>query len=89
MMPGDVLCFDAMTVHGSKGNLRMDTRRRAWAFRFVGDDHKFVDQPGREWGWPVTDLWAQGLKQGDELTSHPDHQIVWRRDEGGLGKQKL
>ncbi|KAI8999568.1 hypothetical protein DFJ74DRAFT_477082 [Hyaloraphidium curvatum] len=81
MEPGDMIVFNAMTVHGSKGNLRMGTRRRAWAFRFVGDDHAFLDQPGREWGWPVVDLWSQGLTNGDKLVGHPDHPVVWKRPE--------
>jgi ectoine hydroxylase-related dioxygenase (phytanoyl-CoA dioxygenase family) len=50
MEPGDVLVFDAMTVHGSAGNLR-DARRRGWAFRFVGEKHAFARAvPGKEWG---------------------------------------
>jgi ectoine hydroxylase-related dioxygenase (phytanoyl-CoA dioxygenase family) len=86
MQPGDVLVFNAMTVHGSQGNLRMNTRRRAWAFRFVGDEHEFVDQPGREWGWPVVDLWSEGMKDGDKVAGHRDHEVVWKR---GAQKGKL
>ncbi|KAI8999710.1 short chain dehydrogenase [Hyaloraphidium curvatum] len=83
MEPGDVIVFNAMTVHGSKGNLRSDTRRRAWAFRFVGEDHGFCDQPGRQWGWPVTDMWKEGYKAGSKIVGHRDHPVVYEEKEGG------
>ena len=44
--PGDAVLFDFRTVHGARGN-HSATRRRALSLRFVGDDARYVDRPGR------------------------------------------
>ena len=46
MAPGDAVAFNYMTLHGARGN---DTtmRRRAFSLRFVGDDARYVERPGR------------------------------------------
>lgn len=44
--PGDAVLFDFRTVHGARGNTST-TRRRALSLRFVGDDARFVERPGR------------------------------------------
>ena len=46
MEPGDAVLFDFRTVHGARGNLS-GTRRRALSLRWVGDDARFVERPGR------------------------------------------
>lgn len=46
MEPGDVVLFDFRTVHGARGNLA-NTTRRALSLRWVGDDARFVERPGR------------------------------------------
>jgi len=46
MDPGDVVLFDYRTVHGARGNMAT-SRRRALSLRFVGDDARYVDRPGR------------------------------------------
>jgi len=46
MEPGDAVLFDYRTVHGARGNLS-DTRRRALSLRWVGDDARYVERPGR------------------------------------------
>ncbi len=46
MDPGDAVLFDFRAVHGARGNLS-DTRRRALSLRFVGDDARYVERPGR------------------------------------------
>ena len=46
MEPGDVVLFDYRTAHGARGN-SSQTRRRALSLRWVGDDARFVDRPGR------------------------------------------
>ncbi|KAI9003992.1 glycoside hydrolase superfamily [Hyaloraphidium curvatum] len=83
MEPGDVLVFSAMAVHGSQGNAQKANRRRAWAFRFVGEDHAMAGpDPGKLWGWPVCrNLWDEGLKEGEPVTKHPDHPIVWKKED--------
>ena len=46
MDPGDAVLFDFRTVHGARGNASA-TRRRAVSLRWVGDDARYVDRPGR------------------------------------------
>jgi ectoine hydroxylase-related dioxygenase (phytanoyl-CoA dioxygenase family) len=46
MEPGDAVLFDFRTVHGARGNMS-DTRRRALSLRWVGDDARYVERPGR------------------------------------------
>lgn len=41
--PGDVLIHQMETVHGAPGNMSSNMRRRAIAFRFVGDDARWDD----------------------------------------------
>ena len=44
--PGDAILFNYRTVHGAKGNSG-SARRRAFSARFVGDDVRFIERPGR------------------------------------------
>ena len=46
MNPGDAVLFDYRTVHGARGNMSA-TRRRALSLRWVGDDARYVERPGR------------------------------------------
>lgn len=46
MEPGDAVIFDYRTVHGARGNAT-SRRRRALSLRWVGDDVRYVDRPGR------------------------------------------
>lgn len=46
MQPGDVVLFDYRTAHGARGN-QANTRRRALSLRWVGDDARYVERPGR------------------------------------------
>lgn len=46
MEPGDAVLFDFRTVHGARGNTG-DSRRRALSLRYVGDDARYVERPGR------------------------------------------
>lgn len=46
MQPGDAVLFDFRTVHGARGNLQ-NHRRRAFSMRWVGDDGRYVERPGR------------------------------------------
>ncbi|MEM1302538.1 MAG: phytanoyl-CoA dioxygenase family protein [Pseudomonadota bacterium] len=46
MEPGDAVPFDYRTVHGARGNPN-GARRRALSLRWVGDDARFVERPGR------------------------------------------
>ncbi|MNT53019.1 Phytanoyl-CoA dioxygenase (PhyH) [compost metagenome] len=44
--PGDAVVFDFRTVHGAAGNIGSN-RRRAFSTRFMGDDVRYVQRPGR------------------------------------------
>lgn len=46
MQPGDAVLFNFRTVHGARGNLQ-DRRRRAFSMRWLGDDARFIERPGR------------------------------------------
>ena len=46
MEPGDAVLFDFRTAHGARGNTAQ-TRRRALSLRWVGDDARYVERPGR------------------------------------------
>jgi ectoine hydroxylase-related dioxygenase (phytanoyl-CoA dioxygenase family) len=44
--PGDAVAFHYKTVHGARGN-PASNRRRVLSLRWVGDDARYVDRPGR------------------------------------------
>jgi len=46
MQPGDAVLFDYRTVHGARGNPG-GARRRALSLRYVGDDARYIERPGR------------------------------------------
>ncbi len=46
MEPGDAVAFNFMILHGARGNTTAD-RRRAFSLRFVGDDARYTERPGR------------------------------------------
>ena len=46
MEPGDAVAFHFGTLHGARGNPGRE-RRRAFSVRYVGDDARYVERPGR------------------------------------------
>jgi ectoine hydroxylase-related dioxygenase (phytanoyl-CoA dioxygenase family) len=44
--PGDVLAHLGLTVHGAPGNRSAQTRRRALAVRYTGEDARYDPRPG-------------------------------------------
>ncbi len=46
MQPGDAVLFDYRCVHGANGN-HSEKRRRAFSVRWVGDDARYIERPGR------------------------------------------
>ncbi len=62
MQPGDAVLFDFRTVHGARGNLQ-NRRRRAFSMRWVGDDVRYVERPGRT-SPPFPD---HGMREGERL----------------------
>ena len=47
MEPGDAVLFDFRAAHGARGNPAATRRRRALSLRWVGDDARYVERPGR------------------------------------------
>jgi ectoine hydroxylase-related dioxygenase (phytanoyl-CoA dioxygenase family) len=64
MMPGDVIAFHALTVHGSGGNRRADLRRRGYTVRYTGPDVTYDPRPGT-----AQMLWTDQLSPGQRLDS--------------------
>ncbi len=62
MLPGDAVLFDYRTVHGARGNAA-PTRRRVLSLRWVGDDVRYVERPGRT-SPPFT---GHGMQTGERL----------------------
>jgi len=46
MEPGDAVLFDFRTAHGARGNAA-SSRRRVLSLRWVGDDARYAQRPGR------------------------------------------
>jgi ectoine hydroxylase-related dioxygenase (phytanoyl-CoA dioxygenase family) len=46
LQPGDAVLFDFRTAHGARGNPAA-CRRRVLSLRWVGDDARYVERPGR------------------------------------------
>lgn len=62
MQPGDCLVHSGLTVHGASGNSTTDTRRRALATRWIGDDVVYrAREKARE------ELKIPGLATGDPI----------------------
>lgn len=62
--PGDALCFDFRTLHGTTA-AKVETRRRAFSTRWLGDDVRYLERQG-ETSPPLNDL---GLQSGDVMRS--------------------
>ena len=73
MEPGDMVLFDFRTVHGARGNAS-DARRRALSLRWVGDDARFVERPGRT----SPPFPGHGMSAGDRLREDW-FPVVWQR----------
>ncbi len=46
MQPGDAIAFHFNVVHGARGN-KEKSKRRVLSLRYVGDDVRYKDRPGR------------------------------------------
>ncbi|EPJ45490.1 MAG: hypothetical protein OFPI_36660 [Osedax symbiont Rs2] len=62
LKPGDLYVFQGMTVHGAKGNLTTDQRRRGYTVRYTGDDIRYDIRTGLS--KPICNSQFQ---QGDKL----------------------
>ena len=62
MQPGDAVAFHYSILHGARGN-NSDQRRRAFSLRFVGDDARYTERPGRT----SPPFPGHGMQAGDRL----------------------
>jgi len=62
MQPGDAVAFHFATLHGARPNAGRE-RRRAFSVRYVGDDARYVQRPGRT-SPPFPD---HGMREGERL----------------------
>ncbi len=76
MAPGDALAFHFLTLHAAPGN-ESAYRRRGFSTRWLGDDVRFAERPGRT-SPPYPGI---GLRDGDPLREDW-FPVVWR---AGLG----
>jgi ectoine hydroxylase-related dioxygenase (phytanoyl-CoA dioxygenase family) len=78
--PGDVVAFNARTIHGSPGNSCVDGDQRRIALRFGGDDCTYRDHQ-YETAMPTKEVDAMhGLADGD-LLACATFPKVWPRDQ--------
>ena len=75
MAPGDVVAFQALTVHGAPGNRTLDVRRRGYTVRYCGGDARYTAEPGAN-----PDLRNANLSDGAPLDSD-QYPRVWTRDD--------
>ncbi|MFJ1254774.1 phytanoyl-CoA dioxygenase family protein [Cupriavidus sp. CuC1] len=73
--PGDAVVFDFRTVHGAAGNTGAG-RRRAFSARFLGDDVRYLERPGRT-SPPFPGI---GLASGERMREDW-FPVVWRREK--------
>lgn len=74
LQPGDMVCFNMLTLHAS-GGVSGQTRRRAFSIRFVGDD---IRHAPRHWRTsPDFPGLEQTLPEGAPL-EHPLFPVVWQ-----------
>jgi len=74
LRPGDAVAFSFRTVHGAPPNRSLESRRRAFSSRWVGDDATFAVRPGMT-SPPFPDV---RLADGDPLEA-PEFPLVWPR----------
>jgi ectoine hydroxylase-related dioxygenase (phytanoyl-CoA dioxygenase family) len=74
MQPGDAVAFNYRTLHGARGNAT-GRRRRAFSLRFVGDDARYVERPGRT----SPPFPGHDMKPGQKLREDW-FPVVWRAD---------
>jgi ectoine hydroxylase-related dioxygenase (phytanoyl-CoA dioxygenase family) len=81
LAPGDVLAFHFLTLHGAPGNASA-RRRRGFATRWLGDDARFAQRPGRT-SPPYPDI---GLEDGDRLREDW-FPVVWDAADRPAGER--
>ena len=75
LQPGDTIVFDFRTLHGT-GDATVNSLRRAFSTRWLGDDSIYCERPG-ETSPPYVD---HGMKHGDRMREDW-FPILWRRGD--------
>lgn len=79
--PGDVVAFHMLTLHGAKGILPNEGRRRVYSLRFLGDDVRHSPR-----AWPTSpdfsDI-AHEIKSGAPM-DHPRFPIIWQSSQKNI-----
>jgi ectoine hydroxylase-related dioxygenase (phytanoyl-CoA dioxygenase family) len=76
--PGDMIFSSLLMTHGAPGNLT-DRRRRAFGYRFAGDDSSYAVRTSSRAIKPIRD---PNLNHGDSFPDDPNHPVfprVWPR----------
>ena len=73
--PGDVIVHHYKTAHGATGNISAAAIRRAAAFRYLGPDMRYREQPGA----PPNNFKSSELNEGDPMISR-EFPLVWPPD---------
>ncbi|MFP6771183.1 MAG: phytanoyl-CoA dioxygenase family protein [Alphaproteobacteria bacterium] len=68
---GDCIFFHALVVHGAPGNASRQTRRRAYATRWLGEDTRYATRAGQT----SPPLEGHGLEPGDLMTCEMFPQV--------------
>ncbi|MEM9135157.1 MAG: phytanoyl-CoA dioxygenase family protein [Actinomycetota bacterium] len=71
MVPGDVIAFSAMCVHGAPPNRHPERRRRGYAVRYTGDDAVYLEAEGMS-----APLFADYLQNGDPIGGERFPQLL-------------
>jgi ectoine hydroxylase-related dioxygenase (phytanoyl-CoA dioxygenase family) len=72
MQPGDCLVFHMRTVHGAPATAHIETRRRGFSTRWLGDDARFAVR-----AWKTSPPYREvDLKPGDAMV-HAAFPVVW------------
>ncbi|CAF0761212.1 unnamed protein product [Rotaria sp. Silwood1] len=76
--PGDVIAFHMLTLHGARGTIGNEGRRRVFSVRFLGDD---VKHSPRTWvtSPDFSDI-TQEIKPGAPM-DHPRFPIIWKASQ--------
>jgi ectoine hydroxylase-related dioxygenase (phytanoyl-CoA dioxygenase family) len=76
--PGDMVCFNMLTLHAS-GGVSGSTRRRAFSIRFIGDD---VRHAPRQWRTSPDFPGLAGTLPAGAQMDHPLFPVVWTNAAG-------
>ena len=74
LAPGDCIAFHMLTLHGAPGTATLETRRRGFSTRWLGDDAVFSTRP-----WTTSPPFPGLCLSPGEPMRHPEFPVVWSR----------